>query len=181
MHRNGHDLVAWFWHLQLERPDRVNDFTNILQDVIDGFQGLRMGKAGLDTRAFMVVFEEEGRNYELRFDEISAGQLALIMLYALVRLAADQDYTLFLDEPENYVALIEIQPRLIELVDSVGGPVPQAVLCSHHPELNDYFGSERELLLRRETRGLTRAERLTTNAYDGGLKLSEIIARRWKW
>lgn len=178
--RDARNFAAWFWHVQLERPDRVTDFTSALQNVIDGFQGLRLEKAGLDTRALMVRFTEEGRRYELRLDEISDGQRALIALYALVRLAADQGYTLFLDEPENYVALTEIQPWLMELADSCGDTVPQAVLCSHHPELIDYLGGEHGLLLRRETTGVTRAESLKPLPTEGGLKLSEVVARGWE-
>lgn len=177
--RDASNFAAWFWHVQLERPEKVADFTAALHDVIDGFQGLRLEKSGLDTRALMVRFDEDGRRYELRLDEISDGQRALIALYALVRLAADQGYTLFLDEPENYVALTEIQPWLIELADACGKTVPQAVLCSHHPELIDYLGPEHGVLLRRETTGVTRAKSIADLPTDGKLKLSEVIARGW--
>lgn len=180
LHRDASNFAAWFWHVQLERPDRVADFTKALEDVVNGFDGLRLEKAGLDTRALMVRFAEGDRHYDLRLDEISDGQRALIALYALVRLAADQGYTLFLDEPENYVALTEIQPWLVELADACGDTVPQAVLCSHHPELIDYLGGENGLLLRRETTGVTRAESLKTVSNEGDLKLSEIIARGWE-
>ena len=90
----------------------------------------------------MVGFEQGGERYELRFGELSDGQRALIALYALIHLAAGQGYTLFLDEPDNYVALPEIQPWLRELENVCGETVLQAVLSSHHPELIDYLGSE---------------------------------------
>lgn len=180
LHRDARNFAAWFWHLQLDQPERVADFTKAMHEVIDGFDGLRLEKAGLDTRALMVRFAEEDRRYDLRLDEISDGQRALIALYALVRLSAGQGYTLFLDEPENYVALTEIQPWLVELADACGDTVPQAVLCSHHPELIDYLGSEHGLLLRRETTGVTRAESVVTLPAEGGLKLSEIVARGWE-
>ena len=51
-----------------------------------------------------------------------------------------------------YVALHEIQPWLLELADACGERVPQAVICSHHPELLDYLGGENGLLLQREIR-----------------------------
>lgn len=180
LHRDARNFAAWFWHMQLERPGGVTDLNKALHDVIDGFQELRLPSSGLDSRAMMVRFEEDARRYELRLDEISDGQRALIVLYALIHLAAGQGYTLFLDEPENYVALAEIQPWLIELADRCGDTVPQAVLCSHHPELIDYLGSEHGILLRRETTGVTRADRLTDLTSEGGLKLSEIIARGWE-
>jgi hypothetical protein len=141
-----------------------------------------MEKVGLDTRALVVLFEEEecGERYELRLDEISDGQRALIVLYSLVRLAAGQGYTLFLDEPDNYVALAEIQPWLIDLSDACGDRVPQAVLCSHHPELIDYLGADRGLLLQRESSGVTVSRTLRESTVENGLKLSERIARGWQ-
>ena len=127
----------------------------------------------------MVGFEELGQRYELRLDEVSDGQRALIALYSLVRLAAGQGYTVFLDEPDNYVALAEIQPWLIELADACGSEVPQAVLCSHHPELIDYLGVDRGVLMQRETTGATTARPVSDLSDQRGLKLSESIARGW--
>lgn len=68
-----------------------------------------------------------------------------IVLYAITLLTADQGTVLFIDEPVNYVALREIQPWLIALADACGGAVPQAVLCSHHPEVIDYPGGDRSV------------------------------------
>lgn len=178
--RDAGNFASWYRHVLLERHDMVPKFTKALQEVIDGFRDIRLEKVGLDTRAFMVIFEEFNQRYELRLDEISDGQRALIALYALVRLAAGQGYTLFLDEPDNYLALTEIQPWLIELADACGADVPQAVLCSHHPELIDYLGGDRGLVLRRESSGATVVRSARELAVAGGLRLSEVIARGWE-
>ena len=184
LRRDARNFAAWYRHLLLERQDLVHEFTESLRDVVAGFRGIRMERVGVDTRALMIMFEQHHQRYELRLDEISDGQRALIALYSLVRLAAGQGYTLFLDEPDNYVALAEIQPWLIELADACGGDVPQAVLCSHHPELIDYLGSERGVMLERESSGATRAIPLAEVPGDGGLRgglrLSELIARGWQ-
>jgi predicted ATPase len=178
--RDAHNFAAWYQHVVLDRQDLVADFIGALREVIDGFRGIRMPSAGLDTRAMMVQFRQDGESYELRLDEISDGQRALIALYALVRLAAGQGYTLWLDEPDNYVALTEIQPWLIGLADACGEEVPQAVLCSHHPELIDYLGGDRGLVVRRESSGVTVVRPSSELAVEGGLKLSEVVARGWE-
>ena len=180
LQRDARNIAAWYRHLSLERQDLVHGFTEELKKVIDGFTGVRMEKVGLDTRALMVTFEELGERYELRLNEISDGQRALFALYSLVKLAAGQGFTLFLDEPDNYVALCEIQPWLIELADVCGDTVPQAVLCSHHPELIDYLGADHGVELRRESSGVTAVRRLTETAVEGGIKLSEMVARGWQ-
>ncbi len=180
LNRGARNFSAWYRHVLLERQELVPEFTKAIQEVIDGFRGIRMERVGLDTRALMVMFDQFGERYELRFDEVSDGQRALIALYSLVRLAAGQGYSLFLDEPDNYLALTEIQPWLIGLADACGVDVPQAVLCSHHPELIDYLGGDRGLVLKRESSGATSVRPSSELAVEGGLKLSEVIARGWE-
>lgn len=177
LERDAANFAAWYRHLLLERQDLVPEFSSALQPVIDEFRGIRLEKVGLDTRALIVMFDHESKKYELRLSEISDGQRAIIALYALIKLTRDQGYTLFLDEPENYVALVEIQPWLMELSDSCGDAIAQAVICSHHPELIDYFGAERGVLLRRETSGVTTARPVHELNLTGALRLSEVFAR----
>ena len=86
---------------------------------------------------------------------------------------------MFLDEPDNYVALPEIQPWLIKLADACGTSVAQAVICSHHPELIDYLGGDSGLVLSRETSGVVTAKALDPARLRGNLKLSEEVARGW--
>ena len=56
----------------------------------------------------MFSFDQEARNskhsYELKFDEMSDGQRALVVLYGLTHLTRGQGYTLLIDEPENIEA-----------------------------------------------------------------------------
>jgi len=178
--RDASNFAAWYRHVLLERQELVPEYTKALQEVIDGFRNIRMEKVGLDTRALMVMFDQFGEQYELRLDEISDGQRALFALYSLIRLAAGQGYTLLLDEPDNYIALAEIQPWLIGLADVCGEEVPQAVLCSHHPELIDYLGNDSGVVLKRESSGVTTVRSSSEMAVEGGLKLSEVIARGWE-
>lgn len=180
LRRDASNFSAWYRHVLLEHQDMVLGFTEAMADVIDGFKGIRLKSVGTDTRALEVIFEEQGSRYELGLDEVSDGQRALIALYSLVKLSAGQGYTLFLDEPDNYLALREIQPWLIELADACGGAVPQAVLCSHHPELIDYLGGDRGVLLQRESSGVTTVRTLGETREETGLKLSELVARGWE-
>lgn len=180
LRRDAGNFSTWYQSMQLEKPADVAELGTELGKVVDGFEGMRLEKVGLDTRALMVEFKENGNRYELRLDETSDGQRALIALYALLRLSDEDGTALFLDEPDNYVALGEIQPWLIELNDSCGEAVSQAILCSHHPELIDYLGDERARLLVRDNAGPTRMETLERVMIEGGIKLSEVIARGWE-
>jgi predicted ATPase len=181
----GGNFASWYRHQIQEHQDRIPSVTEALREVLNEFDSIRMEKVGTEARALIVTFTGavSGR-YELKLDELSDGQRALIALYALVHLAGDQDI-LFLDEPDNYLALAEIQLWLMALSDACGsGTGPrQAILCSHHPELFDYLGGEAGVLLKRESSDVVTARPLKevlASQVDSGLKVSEMVARGWE-
>ena len=179
--RGADNFAERYQHVLQDRPDLGAPFTNQLRQVIEGgFSGIRVERVAPRTIGLMIEFEDFDRRYELQFDELSDGQQALIGLYALVHFAAVQGSALFVDEPDNYVALAEIQPWLMSLADVCGEALPQAVLCSHHPELIDYLGADCGLLLERETSGVVTARRPEGHLFESGLKFSEVIARGWE-
>ena len=179
--RDGGNFVAWYRHNAQERLDLVADFTLAMRDVLAGFQSLRLKQVGEDARVLMVQLAHDGTGrHELRFDELSDGQRALLALYALLHITRGQGHTLFLDEPDNYISLPEIEPWLAELREACGDGIPQAVLCSHHPEAIDQLGAENGILLQRKGSGVVTTGRLDATACQGGLKLSELLARGWE-
>lgn len=177
--RDGANFASWYRHVLQEHQDLMLGYTTAIQQVVEGLRGIRLERVGTEARAFMIVFERDRERYELRLDELSDGQRALLALYALVYLTAGQGCSIFLDEPDNYVALVELQPWLVELADACGATIPQVVLCSHHPELIDYLGRERGLALAREASGVTTVKRLADVELGDTMKLSEVIARGW--
>lgn len=231
LHRDGSNFASWYrWMLQ-ERPDCDSALQRALAEVVEGFAGMRLTQIGLDTRALIVALDHGGSPYELWFHELSDGQRALIVLYALLHFAKAKERLVgmsappprdmapptttttppwqaattttttttsttmplpeefapprpgvscvFLDEPDNYLALAEIQPWLMELMDACGDGF-QAVLCSHHPELIDYLGPEGGCMLQREQSGVTVVRPVSEMACAEGLKLSEVGARGWE-
>lgn len=184
--RGGDNFPDWYRHFLLERPDVVTPYANSLRQVIGyGFSGFRMERVGLDVRGLMAYFHGFDRSQnstlcQLRFDELSDGQRVLIVLYGLIHFATVQGNACFIDEPENFVALAEIQPWLAALADICGETLPQAVLCSHHPELIDYLGGDCGLLLEREASGVVTVRKPERHIFESGLKFSELIARGWE-
>lgn len=179
LERDGANFASWLRHMMQERYDLMGAYVDEMKEIIDGLTGIRLEKTGIQSRALMLVIRSGGAQYELGLDEVSDGQRVLLVLYALIHLTANQGYALFLDEPENYVGLLEMQPWLQKLRDACGEKIPQAVLCSHHPELIDYLGEDCGLLLRREVTNSTVVKPLTSIGLDGALSLSQILARGW--
>lgn len=181
--RDAQNFVDWYRHLLQERPHQYQEYVDVLGRSLSGLRSLALEKAGVDTRVLSAVFGEAGEGHGYRFHELSDGQRALIVLYAIT-LLTDEGTALFIDEPVNYVGLREIQPWLMALADSCGNRVAQAVLCSHHPEVIDYLGGDRGVLLWRDGDGPTRteylAERPGDSERDAALRLSQLMARGWE-
>ncbi len=178
--REGENFAAWYRYIVQERQDLIPDFIGAIREVIDGFKTIRLEKVGLESRALTLIFEREDNRYELRLDEISDGQRTLLALYALIQITGEQGYPVFFDEPDNYVALQEIQPWLMALLEASGSKIPQAVICSHHPEILDYVGLERSILMKIESTGIVTARPAKTLLIKEGLKFSEVVARGWE-
>lgn len=179
---DGANFASWYRHQLQEHQDLMPRVVEGLRKILDHFNSIRLEKVGSEARALIVVFESENGRYELRLDELSDGQRELIALYALLYLAGDQD-SLILDEPDNYLALAEIQPWLVALSDTCGTSPRQAIICSHHPELIDYLGGDAGVLLKRESSGAVTARPLKevlAPQLESGLRLSEIVARGWE-
>ncbi|MCE2717734.1 MAG: AAA family ATPase [Dolichospermum sp.] len=115
------------------------------------------------------------------FNELSDGQKTLIALYTLIYCTQDEDYTLCIHEPENFLALPEIQPWLIELYDFCADKKLQALLISHHPELINYLlASPIGYWFERQSNSPARVRKITNEESDhSGLPISELIARGW--
>jgi predicted ATPase len=92
-------------------------------------------------------------------------------------LAASQNTTLCLDEPENFLALREVQPWLDALMSRTETNESQAVLVSHHPELINALAVGHGRWLDRTSGGPTRCQPITEDG--SGLPISELVARGW--
>jgi predicted ATPase len=180
LNRDGTNFASWYRYISQEYQDKIFQLTQQLRDVIPGFHAFKLEQAG-KHRILKVGFTK-GTDDEapifFEFEQLSDGQRVIIVLYTLLLGLQDLGHTVFIDEPENYVALAEIQPWLMELNDACGESFPQTILISHHPELINYFGTECGRWIEREPLGNARVKNLP-DKIDDGLKLSDQIARGW--
>ena len=170
----GENFASWYQGRLQENPRRVFEAMDRLRNVLPGFADLKLVEKGSDYRELQVEFAPQvgtaGNNY--RFDQLSDGQRALIVHHLLL-FADDTERTLFLDEPDNYITLPELQPLLAEFEDGCGDELPQTVLISHHPEALDFL-AEKAIWLGREPESHTRILEVKN---DTMLKVSELYAQ----
>ncbi len=194
LNSNSSNFASWYRHIS-ENQGMAIKISQQISEVLDGFEHFEFERLGETWRGLKVAFAAPTngrRRIEYRFHELSDGQRALIVLYTLVIYASETGAILCIDEPENFLALPEIQPWLIYLFDLCnqqrqeqnGGQKQgsekqlQAILISHHPELINYLAVSNGIWFSRENHGQVRTKRIA-NEVAGGLPISELVARGW--
>ena len=174
------NFADWYRHLRLERGDAIFEAIASLREALPGLEALDAREAGLDVRVLQTRLRgPDGKSVDLPFTDLAEGQRCLIALYVLLYCPLDKERTLLIDEPDNFIALAEIQPWLMKLLDRVDETGGQVILVSHHPELLDQLACQGGVLLDRPNGGETRVLPFVPPE-DSGLKPSEIIARGWE-
>lgn len=174
------NFVSWYRHLAQEHMGAMVTLLAELKSVLPGFDSLSLKEAGEDARALKALFAPPGGGKPIAYDfsELSDGQKMLVALYTLVFGMKDEGISLFIDEPDNFLALREIQPWLSSLADAIGESVEQAVLISHHPEIINYLGGAHGRWLERDAQGPVRVSDAPGSVQ--GLSLAETVARGWE-
>jgi predicted ATPase len=174
------DFADWYRHLLQESAGAMFEAVTSLREAIPGLEALDAKEAGLGVRVLQATMRSpNGKTVDLPISDLAEGQRCLIALYVLLYCALHKERTLLIDEPDNFIALAEIQPWLTKLLDRVDETGGQVILVSHHPELLDQLACQGGVMLDRPNGGETRV-RPFEPPEDSGLKASEIIARGWE-
>jgi hypothetical protein len=171
------NLTSWYRSLAQEQ-EWTDALRDSLRDVWPDFRSFKLVDVGLNAKALQLRFEEKGGKPVLLFlDQLSDGERGLIGLY-MVRAAMGTGAarTVFLDEPDNFVGLPELQPWVLsmrELLDDEH----QLTLISHHPEILANSGEENGRYLWRDNH--TSPTRIGPLKVPDGMTAGEAIARGW--
>lgn len=167
------NFAVWLRRAMIENPEEVARARQALMPVMD----LRALQVPRGSSTLVASFEVAEVKFSLDFEQLSEGQRQLIVLYVLRHVVCQPGRLVVFDEPDNYVALREIQPWLGELTDlalSEGGP--QLWFVSHHPELLNQLARERGHQLARVAGGPTRLVPFPDTA---GLTPAQLVAGGW--
>lgn len=174
---NASNFADWYRHLVQAHFEKVQDINIDLQERLPGFKSLNFAERG-EARLLYARFEN---GQQPRINSLSEGQKALIALYSLLHgLANEKGATLCIDEPENFLALPEIQPWLDTLVDCVDDDQLQAFLVSHHPRLINYLAAGKGFWIeRQDALGPSRVIPISAENNEGPLRIDQLIERGW--
>ncbi len=172
------DLASWYRHLVLEDGEAVNAAIDDLREAVPGFRGLSAKAAGREYREVIASFHvSNSPTLELALTELSDGQRCLIGLYLLLHTQLVSGPGLLLDEPENFIALREIQPWLLRAIDKAEETGAQLIIASHHPEVLNQLAARGAVVLTRDDGGPTRVKPFPDT---DGMTAGQIVAAGWE-
>lgn len=172
------NLLSWFRSMAQEQEwtDRLRDS---IKDVWPDFTSFRQADTGINAKTLQLRFtSDQGRDAGLySFHQLSDGERALLCLY-MIRAALEfgRINTVFIDEPDNYVGLPELQPWVLAMRELLNSE-HQAILISHHPEILGSAGEDYGRYLWRDNH--TSPTRIGPLRVPEGLTAGEAIARGW--
>jgi predicted ATPase len=171
------NFAAWYRHLVQAYQKQNADFLDSLQSALDGFRFL--GLMPFDAKARILTAEFGDDGMRLDFRQLSDGQRCLISLYAILHFVLAAGCTVILDEPDNFVALREIQPWLIAATDMVDSGRGQLIIISHHPEILNQWAPETGVEFVRDGAGPVRVMEFRGDP-QSRLSPAELVARGWE-
>ncbi len=141
--RDLNNFADWFRHLKLERGNEIHHAISALKEAIPGLDSLDAKEAGLNVKIVQTSIRDEnsGKLMQFTLNDLSEGQRALIALYTLMYCSVGPGVTILLDEPDNFIALSEIQPWLFKLLDRVDEQDSQVVLRRTAKSIFSAFGT----------------------------------------
>ena len=176
------NFVGWYRHAAQENMRGNADLFEALREALPGFDSISLTESGENSRALKIDFRRPNGTQQIErlgMWQLSDGQRMLIALYSLLFLSAGGHASLFLDEPDNYLALREIQPWLAAAEQTCGNTLEQVVIVSHNPVTIDYMAGAKGRWFRRDGTGPVRVGTEPNRTMEG-LALSALIARGWE-
>ena len=177
------DFAGWLRHISTaEALVRQEAEQSLAQGTLPGFRAFQATPSG-DAEILECFFESKPKPLKFRLDELSSGQIALIILEVAMAAAIERRGTLLLDEPNNFLGLPEIHPLLVRLQDAALEGRFQVVLTAHHPFAIDLLAAGYGLWLEREPTGPSRVYRVqvadSTMDDKSAMRVSDLVARGW--
>ena len=175
---NCQNFVSWFDYLS-DDLGAMEELQKLLRDILTGFTSFKWEKTSSKSKKLVLRFNcgDISSLSDFTINELSDGQRCLLILYTCLYFHKKISFLGF-DEPDNYLALPEIQPWITEIKDKCDSQGMQSIIISHHPESLNYLSIEHGLWFERKNNGSSRIRRFEISN-DQPLTVAEYITRGW--
>lgn len=140
---HGENFSAWHFYKTTTQSEKQEIVKNQCKNFIPGFVSINSPQSG-DVFRWKIrtnFLNKDNKPSEIALNELSDGQKKLFALYSLIANVPDGS-TIFIDEPENYLAPGELQPWLDAVHDAWEEQNIQFILISHNPKTLNWYHEE---------------------------------------
>lgn len=174
------DAVSVYRYLLQAYPEKTEILNGELRKIFSTYARAYMSGIG-EEKTLMFGFWAEGKEVPIHVTELSEGELQIFILYLIALYYIREGYMVFIDEPDNYVSLNEIQPWCMMVEESVeassertdDGCTGQCVMISHHREIVDYFAQSAGIWMTRNGNPSSRI--IDTPVTEEAMSFSDMI------
>lgn len=153
LNQSANNLADWLADLLEGYPAAYTTIVEHLQHSMPDLTSFRFERLGRDSRALMVQFSKEHENFELSISDLSDGEKCFFLSGVL--LAANQlgqPLFAFWDEPDNYLAVGEVNQFIVSLKRNFVRRKGQLFVTSHNPETVNCFSQDSIWVMGRRNR-----------------------------
>lgn len=140
------NFVAWYETISNSDVATTYEFLQLMRDILPGLRSINLKPAHRGAKLLEVEFEDGGTASKTRaaftLDELSEGQVCLIVLYAIIHFSLRSNTLVAFDEPDNFLSLAEIEPLLYSMDEAASASQSQLIIVSHHPEIYNRWASQ---------------------------------------
>ncbi len=178
---DGSNFSAWFETEAHADTEKLLHYFKEMGQVLPGFRSINWRPLSKKANLVEVDFQANGTKRSFQLDELSEGELSLLIHYAVLHFGMEWEPTIGFDEPDNYLALAEIEPLLYAIEEAAIKHKAQVFLISHHPEIFDRWArdSARCRYMFKTEDGMFRCRPIDWDNYPH-LSPAEVVARGWQ-
>ncbi len=146
------NIVDWWAGLNDRNPDAYADVkSSFLRKVFPDFLGLRNEPDEYGVQYLTLLFENGAAKTSIRLDRLSDGEKCLLLAaFVLAANATDGPLLCFWDEPDNFLAISEVE-YFVAILKKHFLRSGQIIMTTHNPETLNRFAEDNTYILRRET------------------------------
>lgn len=129
---DGKNVATWYGNLLDTNISAIAECFSAIKPFIKGFKQFSHLMVGIGGKQLYVDIQNKfTQKYQLEFNELSQGQKVLCILY-LVLHTCPQNSVICIDEFENFLSPLELQPLYNLIQDVYEEKKVQCILVSHH-------------------------------------------------
>ncbi|MGL4209686.1 MAG: AAA family ATPase [Candidatus Adiutrix sp.] len=144
------NLAAYLTALLYDSPANYLIMDEFLKELMPDFEEFQNKPVAADARSLKVKFKGDNTSFTPTFDRLSDGEKCMFICAALlVAQKAHGDFFLFWDEPDNFLALSEVEPFIRKLRQKFVNK-SQIWVTSHNQAIINCFSPENTYWLNRK-------------------------------